>query len=529
MDVQASRRSEMNTLTIGVAPHSLDHHLAKDESFSSTYLRVIGAIASADGFVSLAEYSVVNDIANNGDESAVGAITLLNALERPLPLNDALQLLKKASESIGIDVRKISFDAARPLLQLQGYSSRDLATKLAAALEYQLSSLELDEFPSEVDKPFLRKVMRSSMRLIKGKNLRNLADMCLSVTGDAKVSQCVVDYEDGLITLDQMRANLNTACVEVNRQIQSFKDQLEIAEFAAKATTAYLQTAQALKTQVAQRMAVVEARLAFERETFEEDLDYIIHDAGNAFSVEVTERLKTDQWTLVRVWESIGRMTFAKELDSRIRRTVARREEMLRLIKEDLRLFQEEMRIARISILRQQHHTRFRHLMPTLRIRTRVVNAVDSAASVTLGTGGVAIAGAGAAAYFLGAAVVLPAILPAIPFVAVPMVVAAVFKWFTDSEGRKDGEIEHKREAFENVLRQQLLLAQTSFNAQLEAVALDFQKSAVRMIQPIMLEAEAADRLAGLQVRMAKRLIDQSSKKVATVIQAIPATQTNNG
>lgn len=83
MDVQVSRKSDMNTLTIGVAPHSLDHHLAKDESFSSTYLRVIGAIASADGFVSLAEYSVVNDIANNGDESAVGAITLLDALERP--------------------------------------------------------------------------------------------------------------------------------------------------------------------------------------------------------------------------------------------------------------------------------------------------------------------------------------------------------------------------------------------------------------------------------------------------------------
>ena len=197
---------------------------------------------------------------------------------------------------------------------------------------------------------------------------------------------------------------------------------------------------------------------------------------------------------------------------------------MLRLIKEDLRLFQEEMRIARISILKQQHHTRFRHLMPALRLQTKVINAVDSAANVTLGTGGVAIASAGAAAYFLGAAVVLPAIGPAIPFVAVPMVLAAVFKWFTDSEGRKDGEIEHKREAFENVLRQQLLLAQTSFNAQLEAVALDFQQSAVQMIQPIMLEAEAADRLAGLQVRMAKRLIEQSSKKVAMVIQAIPVT-----
>ena len=175
-------------------------------------------------------------------------------------------------------------------------------------------------------------------------------------------------------------------------------------------------------------MAVVEARLAFERETFEGDMDNIIQNAENAFSVEVTERLKTDQWKLTRVWESIGRTTFAKELDSRIKRVNTRREEMLRLIKEYLRHFQEEMRVTRISILRQQRHTRFRHLMPTLRVGTRVVNTVDSAASVTLGAGGVA--GAGAATYFLGAAVVLPAILPAIPFVAVPIVLAAVFKWF---------------------------------------------------------------------------------------------------
>ena len=93
MDVQVSRKSDMNTLTIGVAPHSLDHHLAKDESFSSTYLRVIGAIASADGFVSLAEYSVVNDIANNGDESAVGAITLLDALERLTGVQNPVRLV----------------------------------------------------------------------------------------------------------------------------------------------------------------------------------------------------------------------------------------------------------------------------------------------------------------------------------------------------------------------------------------------------------------------------------------------------
>lgn len=523
MSTQTKSKSNMATLTIGIEPHSLEHHLAKDDSFPSAYLRVIGSIASSDGLVSLAEYSVVTEIVNSGDESAIASVALLNALERPSPLKDSLMELKKASDGISPGVRKVTFDAARPLLQLQGYNARDLAKKLAAALAYELGPLELNDFPCEEDKPLLKKVVRSSMRLIKGKDLRYLADMCLSVTGDAKVSQCVVDYEDGLIGLDQLRAHLNTACVEVNKQIQSFKDQLQVAEFAAKATTAYLQTAQALKHQVAQRMAVVDARLSFERDTFEEDMDYIIHDAGNAFEVEVTERLKTDQWKLARVWESIGRTTFAKELDSRIKRVVTRREEMLRLIKEDLRLFQEEMRITRISLLRQQHHTRFRNLMPTLRVGTRVVHTVDSAASVTLGAGGVAIAGVGAATYFLGAAVVLPAIVPALPFIAVPMVLAAVFKWFSDSEGRKDGEIGHKREAFEKALREQLLQAKSSFNLQLEALALDFQKSAVQMIQPIMLEAEAADRLAGLQVKMAKRLIDQSSMKVAMVIQAIPA------
>lgn len=522
MSMETKSKTAKSALTIGIEPHSLEYHLTKDDSFPSAYLRVIGAIASDDGLVSLAEYSAINDIVKNSDESAVASVALLHALERPTPLKDALVALKNASAGTDTNFRQAAFQAARPLLQLQGFASRETARKLSSALSIEHVKTDFDEFPCEKDQAFLKKMVRSSMRLMKGKDLRNLADMCLSVTGDAKISQYVVDYEDGLITADELRGRLNAACVEVNKQIQSFKEQLQVAEFASNATTAYLKTAQELKKQVAQRMANMEARLCFERDTFEEDMDYLIHDAGNAFEVEVTERLKTDKWKLARVWESIGRTTFAKELESRVRRVVTRREEMLRLIKEDLRLFQEEMRITRISILRQQHHTRFSSLMPTLRVGTRVVNAVDSAATVTLGTGGVAIAGVGTAVYFLGTAAVLPVIAPALPFIAVPMLIAGVFKWFSDSEARKDGEIGHKRLAFEKTLRDQLLQAQASFNGQLDAVANDFQKSAVQMIQPIMLEAEAADRLASLQVKMAKRLIEQSSVTVARVLQATP-------
>lgn len=518
----AKKKPIQTALTIGVETHSLEQHLDKDVSFPSAYLRAIAAIATTDGFVSLAEYSAVNEIAKNSDESAVSSVMLLNSLIRPTPLKETLATLTKASAGIESVNRHAAFRAAHPLLQLQGYDSRKLVKQLAAALSIDVHQSELVKFPSEKEAVSLKKVVRSSMRLFKGKDLRNLADMCLSVTGDVGVSQRVIDFEDGLIDADTLRSHLNVACVEVNRQIQSFRDQLQVAEFAATATTAYLQTAQQLKKQVSQRMVVMEARLTFERDSFAEDMDYMIHDAGNAFQVEVTDRLKTDKWKQARVWKSIGGTSFAKELELRIHRVVSRREEILRLIKDDLRLFQEEMRITRISILRQQHHTRFASLMPTLRVGTRVVNTVDTAASVTLGTGAVAIAGAGAAVYFLGIAAVLPIVAPAAPFIAVPMLIAGVFKWFSDSDSRKDGEISHMRVTFEKTFRDQLMEAQASFNAQLDAVALDFQRSAVQMIQPIMIEAEAADRLAGLQVMMAKRLIDQSSQTVARVIEAIP-------
>ena len=119
----------MTTRPICVEPYSLDEHLTNDESFASAYLRVIGAIARSAGSTSLSEYLVVNEIATSGDESAVGSITLLTALDEPRPLGDLLVQLKMVSNGVGTEIRRRSFDAARPLLHLQGYDSHDLAKK----------------------------------------------------------------------------------------------------------------------------------------------------------------------------------------------------------------------------------------------------------------------------------------------------------------------------------------------------------------------------------------------------------------
>ena len=92
----------------------------------------------------------------------------------------------------------------------------------------------------------------------------------------------------------------------------------------------------------------------------------------------------------------------------------------------------------------------------------------------------------------------------------------------TDSSQRKDGEIGHKREAFEKELRSKLDEAQINFNKQLDEVASEFMQTSINIVQPILLEAQAADRLASLQVKMAQRLISSSRKELGKLTTVSP-------
>ncbi|MCC4118441.1 hypothetical protein LLG90_24085 [Aromatoleum toluclasticum] len=196
--------------------------------------------------------------------------------------------------------------------------------------------------------------------------------------------------------------------------------------------------------------------------------------------------------------------------------------QVLRLLKEDLRLFHEDMRLTRASVLHRRHHSRLATLMPQMRLATRVLNATDTAANVTIGVGAASVAGIGAAAYLFGAAAVMPIIAPAAPFVGGALLVAGVFKWITDKDRRRDGEIRHKREAFEKAFRAQLEEAQASFDQQLRVVAQEFSETARQIVEPILLGADAAERLAGLQVKMATRVIEQSRLSLKQLVAQIP-------
>ena len=65
---------------LAVTIRSLDEHLSSDQSFASALARTVGAIAVADGNMTLAQFAAVTEIAGDGKASAVFTAVLLNAI-----------------------------------------------------------------------------------------------------------------------------------------------------------------------------------------------------------------------------------------------------------------------------------------------------------------------------------------------------------------------------------------------------------------------------------------------------------------
>ena len=505
-----------------VRHRELVHYVSNDVSFPTAYLRAVAAIASSDGVLNVADFTALNDVAELLNDSALARFVLLESIELPLPWKVAFADLEKASAGIDQATAAASFEAARALLSLQGIRSRELAKNFASALRYQPRLNELDEFPAD-EQTIWSKVSTGSVRMLKGRKYADLADLCLRATGDLELAKSVLEFEHGSLEKAELAQRMMSACARASQETSAFNQRIADFERASETSAAFLNSAYALQKQVSQRLAISDARIAFEGETFDEDMEEYIHAAGNEFEREVADRLKTDQWKRASVWESIAKSTFGKELERRLNRIISRREESLRLIREDLRLFQEEMALSRSTILKRLHHTQLAGAAPALRWGTRLKNGAESAANTTLKyVGGATVFGTGAAAYFLGAATVLPVVAPAAPIIGGVLLVAGLVKWMMNPEDRKNGEIGHQREMFEKAFRVQLDTAREELAVQLDATSREFHEAAERLVRPIILEAQAADRLADLHLKIARRLNTHSQKALADMLAAIP-------
>ncbi len=483
---------------------SLAEYLKNDKRFFPAYARALVAIATAHKPATLADFSALMEVARNAQYPALMGMLLLHALESGVTLDTALLDLGKA----GADGREAEagFSMAWPLLQLQGTAARALARRLAAALGQPLSPERLASLPEDDDTSVISQFASRARQWVKGRDVGDaLLEFGKSI-GDVELMRQARAHRQGNLEYDVIRQQFALVRDKMAQEIAGYR---AITPQPIPTLALLVGGVQQLRQQTEQRLAMVSSRIEYERIAFAEDIDDLVHDAGNAIENALAERLRTDQWKEKEVWASIAKTTFGKEAERRIGRAIARREQVLRLFKEELKLFQSDMRVVRASILSQQHHTALAQLMPPLRLGTRVANAIDSAATVTLGAGSLAVAGTGAAVYVLGSAAVLPLVAPVAPFLAGALAAAGLFKWFSDSDQRKINEIESKRRAIEAVVRQRLEEAAASFNSQLTQLEQEYRASALALLQPLLHDAEAAPQLPERHGQVAQRIIAQ--------------------
>lgn len=523
MPIDAANSPHIPSVQLGML--SLNEHLQADKSFLSCYARCLVAIALADKSVSLADFSELMEIARNAQYSALMGMQILYALEHGASLESCFAELTQAPRNE--TEAQAAFKIALPLLQLQGYQARRLAAGLAQALRIQANAADLDALPEEAQFGLMNNLASKARQFFRGKEL---ADVVLDVgksMGDTEIIQHARSCQSGLLSPQELNLQLNLALSKTHQNIAEYRQVLDntltkpaaavdlnlpsrqrvTAGVQSGPAITLMQAAQQLQQQLEQRLSILTARIAHEKKCFAEDIDDLVHDAGNAIEQSISERLQTDKWRDKDVWASIAKTQFGMQAERRIGRAVQRREEVLCLFKEELRLFQADLQVVQASLLARQHHSDLAKLVPPLRFGTRVVNAMDTAANVTIGAGGVAVAGTGAAVYLLGSAAVLPLLAPAAPFLLGALAAAGVFKWFTDGDKRKIAEIAAKRKVIEDVVRARLHEAYLSFESQLDALEQTYFATAAAMLNPILLDAQAAEQVQAMHADVASKII----------------------
>lgn len=493
---------------------SLDEHLSSDQSFSSAYARAVGAIAGNEGSLTLAQFAAVTDIAGDGQSSAVFTALVLNAIESGVEVDWALNALSRSCTGIDQAAREQALHMVIPLLALHGADARAVAQRLAKALSVRLAPDDLNRLPPAEERGLLANLGEQARRLMRGRSLADSVADFGRTAGQPALVDHARNFQTGDIDQIQLRELVGNTTSAITHDINLYLEQARLLSVGEATASSLVSAASDLKSQVTQRLVLVEQRIAYERRLLIEEIDDAVHDAGNAIELAMTDRLNTDKWKDEDVWASIGRNQFGQEMERRLDRIVRRKEQALQLLQEDLRLFQSGMKLGQATVFQRQHHAALAKLMPRLRVGTRIVNKLDAAANVTLVSGAAVAASTGTAAYLIGAAVVMPVVAPVAPFVGGAVLLAGAFKWFTDGGKRKRTEIRDKRLAFEEELRKQLQAAEQSFNAQLDLVKEGYRDSAQQLLTPILLEAEAAGRVPGMRQRIADRVITQAQAAI---------------
>jgi hypothetical protein len=126
---------------------------------------------------------------------------------------------------------------------------------------------------------------------------------------------------------------------------------VETATRAAQGATAgrdaLLKAARQLQAQIEQRLQLIRARIDLEKREFDESLEDLIHDAGNAFEAEAVGLFRDADERKPGAWQQLARSSFGRELERRITRAERLYANRLSLLQQEVSIFGQLLHAAR--------------------------------------------------------------------------------------------------------------------------------------------------------------------------------------
>ena len=481
---------------------ALEQFVQSGPSASVALVRALAAVVCADGVVSLPEISAASEAATQLDESNLGVYTALRSIELRPPVDASLRLLSTQSGNLDAAQRSRLLQLALPVIALQGGEALSHAERFAQALQAELPPSQRATLQAQASAPLWKVFTAQSLRRVTASGEIQAARDCFHATRSPEVARALADFLEGDVDAGALAHRVSAARVSFLEALEAIETAARTAHSTEGMRDALLKAARQLQVQIEQRLQLIRARIDLEKREFDESVEDLINDACNAFEVEALGLFRDADERKPGTWKQLARSSFGRELERRITRAERLYAQRLSLLQQEVSIFASDYGYAVTQLLASVHHARLAPVMPGLRMGTRVLNALEGAAELTLKGGAVAGVGTGAALYFLGAAAVLPVVAPAAPVVAGAMLVAGLVKWVMDTEARLGREIAHKRESFEDELRQHLQAMRTSFFGQLDQTQRSFEDTATAVMTPLLLEAYAQAGLQQVQNRL---------------------------
>ncbi|HUC70147.1 MAG TPA: hypothetical protein VMS01_03040 [Stellaceae bacterium] len=484
----------------------------------------VGALASADGFISPARLettmSVAGAIGKLLGEPSLTRVLVLRTLSSPPTPRTAIADLGVAAATLPAPERAAVMREFNPLIE--GDSRSSIAAKLADTLGVRSPNHLAHSGKGMFDAlgSFAQRTMR-------------FGHPETPVFTEAR--KFGADFDEAwlfeAVTTAQQNGDQSALVHPIKLAVNEVRKRVAAIVRSAEAQAEALSVAQELddaadriERVARQRYAAISRRAKMLKRHIREDLNALVEDAAEEFEVDFRRLAeKKSGWFGKLDIDDLNERLVVKNLERRYSNLTRRYQDQLNLLDTEVSEFSEEFTRVGDEALRPMARHDFRTIAPHPSLDLRVKAAVDRASTKTLVGGAAGAAALGAAGHvglLSGAALAGAVATPVGAVVLGAIALAGVWKLFaTPGERRKRDQRERAR-TLEDGLREEIMAHLPRFDEAVEAILVGFRASAVPEICGPRVEAARIREIATTYRIIASEVIEATNARIEGLLRA---------